>query len=94
MRYSIGDSVYVIKTGDFKEIIDFELICDTELYYMSDLTSFPCEQLTKFKDIPSQELLQKKISDNKDVIMKLIDIENIGKTWAYNFLKNSNNSLS
>jgi hypothetical protein len=93
MRYSIGDSVYVIKTGDLKEIIDFELICDTELYYMSDLTSFPCEQLTKFKEIPSQELLQKKISDNEDVIMSLIDFEKVSKNWTDWFFKHSKKKL-
>ena len=93
MKYSIGDSVYVIKTRDLKKIIDFETIYDVELYYMSDLTAFPCEQLTKVKDIISQELLQKKISDNEDVIMSLIDFEKVSKNWTDWFFKHSKKKL-
>ena len=94
MKYSIGDSVYVIKTGEVKKIIDFEVICEIELYYMSDSTSFPCNMLTKFKNIVSREDLEKKISNNKDIIIGLIDFEKVVDNWAKWFLKNSNNSLS
>ncbi len=90
MKYSIGDSVYVIKTGEFKKIIDFEVICDIELYYMSDLTSFPCNELTKFKNITSREEIEQKILNNKDAIMSLIDFDKVADNWAKWFLKKSN----
>ena len=93
MKYSIGDSVYVIKTGEVKKIIDFEVICEIELYYMSDSTSFPCNMLTKFKNIVSREELEKKIFDNKDVIMGLIDVDKAANNLVRYILKNSNNNL-
>ncbi len=85
MRYSIGDSVYIVKTGEFKKIVDCEFICNVELYYMSDYTAYPIESLTKVKPISSQEELSELISKNKDVIINLIDYDKIGKKWADNF---------
>lgn len=89
MKYSIGESVYVIKSGEFKTIVDSEFICGIELYYMSDLTSFPLEQLTKFKNLKSREELDKKLSDNKERIVNLINYEKVSKNWSEWFLKNS-----
>ena len=94
MRYSIGDSVYIVKTGEFKKIVDCEFICNVELYYMSDYTAYPIESLTKVKPISSREELDEILSKNKDTIINLIDIEKTGTNWANWFLKKTQDKLS
>jgi hypothetical protein len=37
--------VSIIKTGEIKEIIDFETICGVEVYYMSDKTAYPIDDI-------------------------------------------------
>lgn len=91
MRYKIGDLVTVIKTNEIKTIIDCEIISNVELYYMSDSTAYPSHELTKFKNLNSKEELEKKLLDNKELIINLIDYEKRIKNWSDWLLKNSNN---
>lgn len=93
MKYSIGESVYVVKSGEFKKIVDSEVINEVELYYMSDSTVYPLNELTIFKKINSKEELNKKLLDNKERIINLIDYKKVSKNWSNWFLKNSNNEI-
>jgi hypothetical protein len=43
--YKINDKVFVCKTNEFKTIIDSEMVGDVELYYMSDKTAYPVDEL-------------------------------------------------
>jgi len=45
MMYKINDKVFVCKTNEFKTIIDSEMVGDVELYYMSDKTAYPVDEL-------------------------------------------------
>jgi hypothetical protein len=45
MKFKINDKVFVFKKNEFKTIIDSELIENVELYYMSDKTAYPVEEL-------------------------------------------------
>lgn len=45
MMYKINDKVFVCKTNEFKTIIDSEIVGDVELYYMSDKTAYPVDEL-------------------------------------------------
>ena len=45
MVYKINNRVFVCKTNEFKTIIDSERIGDVELYYMSDKTAYPVDEL-------------------------------------------------
>ena len=90
MKYSIGELIYVIKSGEFKEIVDSEFICGVELYYMSDKTAYPVDELYEFKKLTSKEELNKKLLDNKERIVNLIDYEKVSKNWSNWFLKKIN----
>jgi hypothetical protein len=50
MKYKINDKVYVIKLNVFKTIIDCEKIEGFELYYMSDLTAYPCKDIVSLSE--------------------------------------------
>lgn len=92
MKYSIGELIYVIKSGEFKEIVDSEFICGVELYYMSDRTAHPVDELYEFKNLKSKEELNKKLLDNKERIVNLINYEKVSKNWSDWFLKKFNDN--
>jgi hypothetical protein len=46
MVFNINDSVFVLKTNEIKKIIDSEIVSEIELYYMSDKTAYPIDELT------------------------------------------------
>jgi hypothetical protein len=74
MKYSIGDTVCVIKTNEIKKIIDFEIICDVEIYYMLDNTSYSENQL---QQITSEETFKIKLEINKEIVHEFIDYEQL-----------------
>jgi hypothetical protein len=49
--YKVNEIVNVIKTGEVKEIIDFETICGIELYYMSDKTAYPVGEIISVDEL-------------------------------------------
>lgn len=48
--YKVKDEVTIIKTGEVKQIIDFETVCGVEVYYMSDKTSYPVDEIITLND--------------------------------------------
>jgi len=83
MKYSIGDSVCVIKTNEIKKIIDFEFICDVEIYYMLDNTSYSLSEICEVRIV---ENINKLITENEEKIINLIDslidYKLIGRNWS------------
>jgi hypothetical protein len=43
--YKVNDKVTIVKTGEVKQIIDFETVCGVEVYYMSDKTAYPIDDI-------------------------------------------------
>jgi hypothetical protein len=54
--YKVNEIVNVIKTGEVKEIIDFETVCGIELYYMSDKTAYPVDEIISVGELREDEL--------------------------------------
>ena len=67
--FKVNDSVFISKTNEIKKIIDFEIVFGVELYYMSDKTAFPVDDL-----IPMDSCFNYFLSDNFN-IMDLIIVE-------------------
>jgi hypothetical protein len=67
--FKVNDCVFVSKTNEIKKIIDFEIIFGVELYYMSDKTAFPVDDL-----IPMDSCFNYFLSDDFN-IMDLILVE-------------------
>jgi len=47
MKFSINEVVFIPSHGQTKTIVDSELICGVEVYYMSDKTSYTDFQIRK-----------------------------------------------
>lgn len=45
MKFKINENVFVFTAGKYKTILDSETIADIELYYMSDGTAYPLDDL-------------------------------------------------
>lgn len=43
--YKVNDLVEIMETGEIKQIIDFEAVCGVEVYYMSDKTAYPVDEI-------------------------------------------------
>ena len=84
MKYKINELVCVRGTNTPKKITEFENICGTGIYYMSDNTSYSEEQIligyTDYIDLSNkcETLIEKK----KDIIVNLIDYKKYAKNWA------------
>ena len=57
--YEINDKVRVIKTGEIKQIIDFETVCGVEVYYMSDKTVHPIDEIMFLDKLGENEINKK-----------------------------------
>lgn len=57
MKYNINDTVRVVENNSIKKIIDFEYIEGVNLYYMSDLTSYPEENILSIVDVNFEKAL-------------------------------------
>ena len=79
MKYKIGDLVTVIKTNEIKTIVDCEIILGIDIYYMSDISSYSEDELLK---ITTEEIFMRKLKNNKENIINLIDYKLIGRNWA------------
>jgi hypothetical protein len=77
--FKVNDSVFVSKTNEIKKIIDFEIICDVEIYYMLDNTSYSENQL---QQIASEETFKIKLEINKEIVHEFIDYEQLAKNVA------------
>ena len=64
MRYNINDTVVVISSNENKIISDCEIILGTEIYYMTDKTSYSISQLTDYYEFNNnrEELLKEIIN--------------------------------
>jgi len=62
MRYNINDRVVVVSSNENKIILDCEIILGTEIYYMTDKTSYSVSQLTDYYEF----------SDNNEELLKEI----------------------
>ena len=84
MKYKINELVCVIGTNAPKKIAEFENICGTGIYYMSDNTSYSEEQIligyTDYIDLSNK--CETVIEEKKDIIVNLIDYKKLGKNWA------------
>jgi hypothetical protein len=84
MRYKINELVCVEDTNIPKKITDFENICGTGIYYMSDNTSYSEEQIligyTDYIDLSDK--LDSIIEEKKNIIVNLIDYKKLAKNWA------------
>jgi hypothetical protein len=69
MVFKINDSVFVPKMNEIKKIIDSEIVSDVELYYMSDKTAYPVDEL-----IPLDVCTNYFLSDKFD-LMSLFEFE-------------------
>jgi hypothetical protein len=65
--FKVNDTVFIAKTNEIKTIIDFEIVCGVELYYMSDKTAFPVDDL-----IPMNSCINYFLSDDFNMIDLLI----------------------
>lgn len=50
MKYNINQTVFVYSVKQFKTIVDCEIVGNTELYYMSDKTAYPVDDLISNED--------------------------------------------
>ena len=84
MRYKINELVCVRGTNTPKKITEFENICGTGIYYMSDTTSYSEEQIligyTDYIDLSNK--CESIIEEKKDIIVNLIDYKKYAKNWA------------
>lgn len=84
MRYKINELVCVRGTNTPKKITEFENICGTGIYYMSDNTSYSEEQIligyTNYIDLSNK--CESIIEEKKDIIVNLIDYKKYTKNWA------------
>lgn len=67
--FKVNDTVFIPKINEIKTIIDFEIVCGVELYYMSDKTAFPVDDL-----IPTDSCFDYFLSDKFDS-MSLFEFE-------------------
>ena len=78
MKYKIGDTIEVLKTNEIKTIVDCETIIGENIYYMSDITSYPEYKISK---VLTEKIFFSKLEDNREKIINLIDYEKIAKNW-------------
>ena len=50
MEYNNGEKIIVVSNAEIKTIIDSEIINGIELYYMSDKTAYPLDQIINKSD--------------------------------------------
>lgn len=65
MKYKLGDLIQIKSTGDFKKVVDCELIDSQEIYYMSDKTSYHISEIDNIKPVNFDELTKKICSNSK-----------------------------
>ena len=86
MRYKINELVCVRGTNTPKKITEFENICGTGIYYMSDNTSYSEEQIlmryTEYLDLSNH------ITLNKRKVIELFDIEKMANQVNKFYLEN------
>ena len=58
MEFKINENVFVFNEGKHKIILDSEIIADTEIYYMSDGTAYPLNELAPIKSCENTLLKQ------------------------------------
>jgi hypothetical protein len=81
MRYKINDTVVVISSDENKIISDCEIILGTEIYYMTDKTSYCLSQLKDYYDF----------NNNKELVNEIVNspgLKEITDTKLNDFTKN------
>lgn len=80
MMYEINSRVKIKKDDTIKMVVDAECILDTNVYYMSDNTSYGEHQIS-FEITKEYEELINKITPNF-VVTKLLDIDKVGENMS------------
>lgn len=73
MKYNINEFVIVKKDSLVKKIIDSEIIDNTEIYYMDDITCYPESQLY----VDKEKILLYLINKNKNKLKNLLNLDSV-----------------
>jgi hypothetical protein len=75
MKYHINQEIVIKKTTEVKMIVDKEIIHNTPIYYMSDLTSYSESELSDDMSL----VVIKLINNNSKIFELLFDFDNINR---------------
>lgn len=89
MKHKKNDRIVITETKISKIISDCELICDTEIYYMTDNTSYALSQISLFDY--TQSSIHNVIESNKESIIKIFDTEKLAENCV-RYMKNNTKS--
>lgn len=86
MKHKKGERIIISETETSKIISDHEIICNTEIYYMSDNTSYALSQINSF-NYSECEILNV-INSNKNNVISLFDTKKMAENCVIYMEKN------
>jgi hypothetical protein len=89
MEYNNGEKIIVVSNAEIKTIIDSEIINGIELYYMSDKTAYPLDQI-----INESDFLYEFERDIDNLFLELLNEEDELMRKEEENKKNNSNFLS
>jgi hypothetical protein len=89
MEYNNGEKIIVVSNAEIKTIIDSEIINGIELYYMSDKTAYPLDQI-----INKSDFLHEFERDIDNLFLELLNEEDELMKKEEENKKNNSNFLS
>lgn len=91
MKYKKGQQVIVKSTKQLKTVEEFEIICDVEIYYMNDKSSYSLEQI-EVLNLSDEDKLVLKIIENQEKIKEYFNVDKISEKFAEGYKKMFNKS--
>ena len=91
MKYKIGQFITIKNTGEVKKVLDYENILGTNIYYMSDISSYSEDQI---ENSTTEKVFTTQLEIHKEKIHDLIDYQKLVNSMAKWYFKKSPNLVS